>query len=151
VNEKNKDIKSPREIFELAQSMFLSKDLSGFSDLFATDGVLELPFHIKKSMRLVQGRENIRSYLAAMPATLLKPMEYRSMTIHETNDLEVIIAEYDIYGEVTANGKPFQRRYIQMFKVHNGEIVTLRDYWNPIDTFEILDRLPELCTMLTQK
>jgi ketosteroid isomerase-like protein len=38
-----------------------------------------------------------------------------------------------------------------MFKVHNGEIVTLRDYWNPIDTFEILDCFPELCTMLTQK
>ncbi|MCD2348353.1 hypothetical protein [Clostridium guangxiense] len=53
VNEKNKDIKSPREIFELAQSMVLSKDLSSFSDLFATDGLLELTFHTKKSMRLV--------------------------------------------------------------------------------------------------
>lgn len=151
MNEKNKDIKSPREIFELAQSMFLSKDLSSFSDLFSTDGVLELPFHTKESMRLVQGRENIRSYLATMPATLLRPIGYNSMTIHETSDPEVIIAEYDMYGEVVANGKPFQRRYLQILRVHNGEIVTLRDYWNPIDTFEILDRLPELCTMLTQK
>ncbi len=150
MNEENKNMKSPREIFELAQSMFLSKDLSSFSDLFATDGVLELPFHTKKSMRLIQGRENIRSYLATMPATLLKPIGYKSMTIHETSDHEVIIAEYDMYGEVTANGKPFQRRYLQVVKVHNGEIVTLRDYWNPIDTFEILDRLPELCTILTQ-
>lgn len=53
VNEKNKDIKSLREIFELAQSMVLSKDLSSFSDLFATDGLLELTFNTKKSMRLV--------------------------------------------------------------------------------------------------
>jgi ketosteroid isomerase-like protein len=66
--------------------------LNSFSDLFATDGVLELPFHTKKSMRLVQGRENIRSYLATMPATLLKPIEYRSMTIHETKDPEVMMA-----------------------------------------------------------
>lgn len=151
MKEKNKNMRSPREVFELAQSMFLSKDLSSFSDLFATDAIFELPFHTQKSMRLVQGRENIHNYLATVPVTLLKPIGYKSMTIYDTTDPEVIIAEYDMYGEVMANGKPFQRRYLQMFKVHNGEIVTLRDYWNPIDTFEILDRLPELCTMLTQK
>ncbi len=150
MNEENKNIRSPREIFELAQTMFLNKDLSSFSDLFASDGILELPFHIQKSMRLIQGRENIRNYLAMMPAALLKPIGYKSMTIHETSNPEIIIAEYDMYGEVTANSKPFQRRYLQVVEVRNGEIITLRDYWNPIDTFEILDRLPELCTILTQ-
>lgn len=49
---------------------------------------------------------------------------YKSIVIHETNNLEVILAEYDMCGEVIATDKPFQRRYIQMFKVHNGEIVT---------------------------
>ncbi|WP_315070190.1 nuclear transport factor 2 family protein [uncultured Clostridium sp.] len=151
MNEENKNIRSPREIFELAQTMFLNKDLSSFSDLFASDGILELPFHIQKSMRLIQGRENIRNYLAMMPVALLKPIGYESMTIHETSNSEIIIAEYDMYGEVMANSKPFQRRYLQVVEVRNGEIITLRDYWNPIDTFEILDRLPELCTILTQK
>lgn len=72
------------------------------------------------------------------------------MIIHEISNPEIIIAEYDMYGEVTANSKPFQRSYLQVVEVRNCEIITLRDYWNPIDTFEMLDRLPELCTILTQ-
>jgi ketosteroid isomerase-like protein len=139
-----------KKTFEFAQSLFLNKDLNGFSDLFATDGVFELPFSPQKSNRIIKGRENIRAYLATVPIAALKPIGYKSTTIYETNDPEVIIAEYDMFGEVIATGLPFQLRYIQMVKVHNGEIVTLHDYWNPFGFPEILNRLPELFSMITQ-
>ncbi|EGW41388.1 hypothetical protein DOT_0640 [Desulfosporosinus sp. OT] len=31
-------------------------------------------------------------------------------------------------------------RYVQIFEIHNGEIVTLRDYRNPLGSFEMLNR-----------
>jgi uncharacterized protein len=148
-----KDTNNPRKIFELVQSMFVTKDFSSFSDLIAMDAVLELPFSPQKSNRLIQGRENILAYLAgvAKKQTPLRPTGYKSMTIYDTNDPEVIIAEFDMCGEVIATGLPYQLSYIDIFKVHNGQIINLRDYWNPLGTPEILGSLPELFTMLTQK
>jgi len=84
MNEKNNNVRNAREIFELAQSMFLKKDLTSFADLFATDGVLELPFSTDKSKRFIQGRENIRAYLAGVDKSSLaslRPTGYQSMTI----------------------------------------------------------------------
>ena len=151
MTEKNNHTSNAREIFELAQSMALKKDLNSYADLFASDGVLELPFSPHKSKRVIQGRENIRAYLAGVANAPLRPTGYKAMTIYETTDPEVIIAEYDMCGEVVATGQPYQLRYLQIVKVHHGEIVTLRDYWNPLGTSEILGRLPELFAMLTQK
>ena len=155
MTEKNNKVRNAREVFELAQSMFLEKkDLNSYADLFASDGALELPFSPHKSKRFIQGRENIRAYLAEVAKasfTSLRPTGFKSMTIYETIDPEVIIAEWDMRGEVEVTRQPFQLRYLQIFKVHNGEIVTLRDYWNPLGTSEILGRLPELFARLTQK
>lgn len=89
--------------------MFLNKDLNGLWDLIAMDAVLELPFSPQKSNKLIQGRENICDYLAgvAKAQTPLRPTGYKSMTIYDTNDPEVIIAEYDMCGEVVATGLPY--------------------------------------------
>ncbi|WP_040411070.1 PhzA/PhzB family protein [Desulfosporosinus sp. OT] len=70
----------------------------------------------------------------------LRPIAYKTLTIYETTDPTVIIAEYDLSGEVDTTGVPYQLRYVQIFEIHNGEIVTLRDYRNPLGSFEMLNR-----------
>ncbi len=148
-----KENNNPRKIVERLLSMFLSKDLNGSQDLIAMDAVYELPFSPLKSNKLIKGRENILAYLAgvAKKQAPLKLAGYKSMTIYDTNDPEVIIAEFDICGEVIATGLPYQLSYVDIFKVHNGQIVNLRDYWNPLATPEILNSLPELFASITQK
>jgi ketosteroid isomerase-like protein len=66
--------------------------------------------------------------------------QFRSIVVHETVDPEVIVAEFVVHG-VTA-GHPYQFSNLQVMTVRNGEIVSLRDYWNPLDR-------PELATFAT--
>lgn len=129
---------TPRAMFERLLPMFLAKDLEGFADLFAEDGVHELPFAPPGVPRHIRGRDNIRGYFRAITETPLAHRELRSVTIYETTDPEVAIAEYDAHGEVTFSGQPYVIRYLQIMRLVNGQIASWCDYWNPAEAARLL-------------
>jgi ketosteroid isomerase-like protein len=141
----------PRELLERAQHLFLKKDLNGFADMFAEDGTHELPFAPPGVPAVLQGRENIRGYLTAITSTPIEFSEFRDMTIHDTADPEVLIAEYEAAGVIVSSGAPYHARYIQVLRARNGEILLWRDYWSPLSGAEALGRLPQLFKALTGK
>jgi hypothetical protein len=134
----------PREVFARAKRLALAKDLDGFADLFAPDGVHELPFAPPGIPRRLEGRETLREYFAAITGTPLKHTGFTDMTVYETTDPGVIIAEYDAHGTVTSTGRPYQLRYVQIVKVRDGQIALWRDYWDPLASAELLGRIPDL-------
>jgi ketosteroid isomerase-like protein len=135
---------SARAVFEQAKRLSLAKDLEGFADLFAPDGVHELPFAPPGIPRRLEGQETLRGYFAAITGTPLKHASFENMTVYETADPGVIIAEYDAHGTVTSTGRPYQLRYVQVVKVRDGQITLWRDYWDPLASAELLGRIPEL-------
>ncbi|MFC7619670.1 nuclear transport factor 2 family protein [Microlunatus sp. GCM10028923] len=124
---------TPRRLLERSQELFLSKDLDAFADLFAEDGTHELPFAPPGVPAHLRGREPIRRYLTSITTTPLEITEFRDLVVHDTADPEVIIAEYEAAGVVTATGRPYSVRYVQLLRARDGEIVTWRDYWSPLD------------------
>ena len=138
-----KSVRTTREVFDQAKRLVLAKDLAGFADLFAIDGVHESPFAPPGVPRRLQGRETLREYFAALSSTPLTHDQFRNMTVYETSDPEVVIAEYDAHGHVT-DGREYELRYLQVVRVLDGEIVLWRDYWNPLAGAELLGRVPEL-------
>ena len=52
------------------------------------------------------------------------------MTIHETTDPEVIIAEFWYRGHVTGSDRTFEAANVQVIRVRDGLIVSSRDYHN---------------------
>lgn len=139
----------PRDLFARAQDLFLAKDLDGFADMFADDGVHELPFAPPGVPKHLQGRENIRGYFAAITSTPMQLTELRDLTIYETTDPEVILAEYEAAGIVVSTGQPYISRYIQVLRARNGKVALWRDYWNPLAGAQALGRLPQLFSVLT--
>ena len=135
---------SAREVFEQARRLSLTKDLDGFADLFALDGVHELPFAPPGIPRRLEGRETLREYFAAITGTPLKHTRFENMTVYETADPGVIIAEYDAHGTVTSTGRHYQLRYVQVVEVREGRITLWRDYWDPLASAELLGRIPDL-------
>jgi ketosteroid isomerase-like protein len=135
---------SAREVFEQAKRLSLAKDLDGCADLFALNGVHELPFAPPGIPRRLEGRETLREYFAAITGTPLKHTRFENMTVYETADPGVIIAEYDAHGTVTSTGRSYQLRYVQVMKVQEGQITLWRDYWDPLASAELLGRIPEL-------
>ncbi|WP_081687493.1 nuclear transport factor 2 family protein [Glycomyces tenuis] len=123
----------PREVLARAQELFLRKDLNAFADMFAEDGTHELPFAPPGVPRLLKGREAIRRYLTSITSTPMVLEGFGDLTVHETADPDVVIAEYVARGTVVSTGKPYSMPYVQLLRVADGEILTWRDYWSPLE------------------
>lgn len=123
---------TPRQAFERIQRSTLAKDPS-YPDLYAEDGVHEMPFARPGVPRRLEGRDNIRAFLGrAAGAAPMTFTEFRNVRVHETTDPGTIICEYDLHGVVTKTGEPFVFSYVLLLTVRNGQIALVRDY---MDTF----------------
>jgi len=129
---------SPREVFERVLRAILDVQMDVYADLFATGGTLDLPFAPPGIPRRIEGREAVRAFIRAGAEALgaAPPQwQFRSVQVHETVDPEVIVTEFEVHG--LAAGRPYQFANLQVMTVRNGEIVSLRDYWNPLDRLEL--------------
>jgi ketosteroid isomerase-like protein len=129
-----------RSVFERLQEATLTRNPQ-IAELFAADGVIEWPFARPGAPTRIIGLPAIRSlYTAWFQAP---PLEYQAFTgtvVHETADPEFIVVEYDIQGVTTSSRTPFRLGVIRTLRVHDGHIVLLREYMNPLALTEALNR-----------
>lgn len=129
---------SPRKVFERALQSIQDVQMDVYTDLFAADAIFELPFAPPGIPRRFEGREAIRAFIQAGAdrlRTSSPQWQFRSVVVHETIDPEVIVTEFEVHG--VAAGAPYQFSNLQVMTVRKGEIVSLRDYWNPLDRHEL--------------
>ncbi|EFL22278.1 conserved hypothetical protein [Streptomyces himastatinicus ATCC 53653] len=55
-----------------------------------------------------------------------------NITIHETTDPEVIVAEFEYQGTVVETGEPFALPGIFVLRVRDGQIISSRDYFDHV-------------------
>jgi uncharacterized protein len=119
---------TPRQAFERIKQSTLTKD-PDYPNLYAENGVHELPFASPGRPRRIEGRENIRAFFnRAIGVTPLEFKEFRNVRIHDTADPDTIICEYDLAGVVVKSGEPFTLSYILVITVRDGELALVRDY-----------------------
>jgi ketosteroid isomerase-like protein len=66
------------------------------------------------------------------------------ITIHETTDPEVIVAEFEYRGTVVETGERFAQPAIFVLRVRDGEIVSSRDYFDHLTAARLRGRLDAL-------
>lgn len=128
----DRNVPTPREVFLLKQESISRLDADGQADLFAEDGVLEVPFAAGDLPRRFEGRATIRAVTSAALENAQRGTRrlvgHLEETIYDTDDPEVVIAEFVSQTEDLETGERFQAPYIQLMRVRNGEIVLFRDY-----------------------
>src|ERR1700689_4653087 len=67
-----------------------------------------------------------------------------NVTIHETTDPEVIVAEFEYQGTAAGTGEPYALPGIFVLRVRNGEIVSSRDYFDHLTAARVRGQLGEL-------
>ncbi len=140
---------SPREVVEQVRRMVAGEGVV-FADLFAQDGVLEYPFAMPGQPRELHGREAIRSYFAAAPASReLFEMDGVEALVRDTDDPEVVVTEIEHHGRSAVTGQPYRFRALGVIRIRDGEIVSYRDYMDPLAAARLLGRTAELATALT--
>ena len=109
----------------------ITRDPDAYAELFTDDGVYEAPFvPDDHPLRRLTGRAAIRAGVAAyhqMPAPPVGVVDFErsAYVLHDTADPDTFIVEID-----TVLTEPDSRMsLIQIFRVHDGLIVQLRDYF----------------------
>ena len=96
---------NPRELVEHALELLLAKDMAAFAGLWAEDGILEFPFAAPGYPPRLDGRAAVADYLRGYP-DVLDVREIPAKMLHQTDDPEVVIAEFEAAGIVVATEMP---------------------------------------------
>ena len=126
----------PQKIFERYILAMMNRDADAQAELFAPDGVIEAPLVPAGSTypRRMQGREEIRTGLRAIherSATVIRKVnvEASRYVLHTTADPDVFIVEIDTAVEI--DGEPTTMSLVQIYRLRDGEVVEMRDYFAP--------------------
>ncbi|MGP3950991.1 nuclear transport factor 2 family protein [Streptomyces sp. 7N604] len=127
---------TPAGVFRHGMDLLLAKDIAGWVDLWAEDGVIEFPFAPPGAPRRLEGRAAVQAYMAHYPDHIdLAALPY--LEVHRTEDPEVVIVEMRAEGRAVATGKPFASSYIAVVTIKDGLFTHYRDYWDPLAALEI--------------
>lgn len=133
-------VRTARETVELLLHTTVSGTRDQMADLYAPDVVIEIPFAPDGIPAVTNGRETMRARMNAA-ASLFTFDSVSDVTLHETADPEVVIAEYRIHGHLSSSGKPFSLTFVMVTRVRDGLIVWSRDYGNPLETAALAEEM----------
>jgi ketosteroid isomerase-like protein len=104
--------RTPRETVDQLLHATVSETPGDMADCYAPQVIIEMPFAVDALFppRIDTTREDLRARFNAGAATR-RYKTLSNVTIHETADPEVVIAEYELHGERTATGEPFCLRF----------------------------------------
>ena len=123
-------VPTPAQVLEQRREVLLKQDVDGFVELFAPDGVIELPFAGPGMPSRLAGQQAIRDFSHRMDASPLRIDDLEATALYHTDDPEVVIVELATRGTVTSTGRTFEATSIQVFRIRGGKIVLFRDYFN---------------------
>ena len=119
-----------REVWEHLVAHQVTRDIDGWVDSFAIDGIMEWPFRLKGVPPRLEGRNAIRAALEPVWERAKKSKRrisgHERVVFHETTDPEVAIVEFDMVGE-TVRG-PFRQTMVYLLRVRGGRVLLLREF-----------------------
>ena len=136
-------VPTPAQVLERRRELLLKQDVDGFVELFAPDGVIELPFAGPGMPSRLAGQQAIRDFSHRTAASPLRIDELEATAVYHTDDPEVVIIELATRGTVTSTGGTFTGTSIQVFRIRDGKIVLFRDYFNAAGLEDVLARIAQ--------
>lgn len=114
------------------------------ADTFADNAIYEFPFLNPSRPERYDGREAIRAGFRAAWIPGRVRIEGVRVTVHDTSDPEVVIAEGELDAAIPDAERRFMSRFVLVVRARGGRIVHIRDYTDAIRVARAMARLPEL-------
>jgi ketosteroid isomerase-like protein len=130
----------PREVFLALVHGVADGRWDELPDLYAEQTHVVHPFDPLRGAAL-RTRDELREHFRPTDAGPRLNRRPANITIHETTDPEVIIAEFEYQGTVADTGEPFALPAVFVLRVRNGEIVSSRDYFDHVTSARIRGQL----------
>jgi uncharacterized protein len=142
--------RSPREVFLALVNAIAGGDVEAVPDLYAEQIDVVHPFDPLHGAPLHSRDQLRKSIESRLRSGAPRPPHRRvgNVTIHETTDPEVIVAEFEYQGTTDA-GEPYALPAVFVMRVRNGEIVSSRDYHDHLASARVRGQLGELFAALS--
>jgi uncharacterized protein len=140
--------RSPREVFLALVNGIADGNPDGLPELYAEQIDVVHPFDPMHGAPL-RSRDELRKRMEQFAAGPRPRRRVGNVTIHETTDPEVIVAEFEYQGTSPGTGEPYALPAIFVLRVRNGEIVSSRDYHDHLASARVAGRLGELFAALS--
>ena len=120
----------PFEVWNFACGVLREGAGVEWADMFAVDGVMEMPLAPGGFPKRIEGREEIRRLMAPVQrkAYELHPVTRSDLVVHRTDDPEVVVCEFVSHRTEASTGDVYVMPYVHVVRVRDGEILLLRDY-----------------------
>lgn len=130
--------RTPQEIFQsYLYAGTMTRNADALAESFTEDGVFEAPLMPAGAAfpRRLVGREEIRTAMAAYYERPVKEggspnFEKSGYVLHTTSDPDVFIVEIDTVFDGDG-GEEVAVSLVQIFRIRDGKIARLRDYFAP--------------------
>jgi ketosteroid isomerase-like protein len=137
---------TPREVFLKLVHGVCDERWADVVELYAEKTDVSHPFHPLGAPPL-RSREELRAHFLGGPQPYQGVTLRRqpvNITVHETGDPEVIVAEFQYEGTVVETGEPFAIPAIFVMRVRDGKIVESRDYLDHLRSAAARGMLPDV-------
>ena len=139
---------SPREVFLALVNGVAEGRADDLPDLYAEQTYVVHPFDPLRAPAM-HTRDELREHFRPGDDGPRLHRRVEAVTVHETADPEVIVAEFEYRGTVADTGEEFVLPGIFVLRVRDGEIVSSRDYFDHVTAARIRGRLDELVAAVT--
>ncbi|WP_322871569.1 nuclear transport factor 2 family protein [Streptomyces goshikiensis] len=138
---------SPREVFHTLLERISAERFSELAELYAPDAVVETVFE-PVGPRLFEGRAVLEARFAEVSAGRPVQLTPANVLVRETDDPEVVVAEWDYRVHHRATGRSFETANVQILRVRDGLIVESRDFHDHLALIVAGGNLPQLVAAL---
>ncbi|MFJ8623451.1 nuclear transport factor 2 family protein [Kitasatospora sp. NPDC093550] len=138
---------SPREVLLELLAGITEGRFTELARLYAEDAVVETVF-APVEPRVFEGRAVIAERFAQVGAHMPLELRAKNVVVRETDDPEVIVAQFDYQAHHRHTGRDFEVANVLVLRVRDGLIVDSRDYHDHLALAVAGDGLPELVAAL---
>ncbi len=135
--------RTPREVFLALVDGVAAGRWAELPDLYADRTHVVHPFHPLRPAPL-RTRDELREHFTPTEGDPRLDRRAVNITVHETADPEVIVAEFEYQGTNLDTGEPFTQPAIFVLRVRDGQIVESRDYFDHVTAARIRGQLGAL-------
>jgi ketosteroid isomerase-like protein len=142
---------TPEEVFLRLVHGVADRDFEVLPTLYAEKTDVRHPMSPYGDHPLLS-REALREHFGGTGPRVAEVVRFRpdAIRVHQTQDPEVIVAEFDYAGTVIATGESFRVPCVFVLRVRDGEIVESRDYIDHVAMARARGQLDELVAVLRE-
>ena len=109
-----------------------------YFDTFAEDAIFESRYHFPGWPSTIRGRANLMASLSGYGNTI-RLQSGDKLRVHRSQDIRVVILEYEVHGKILSTGAPYHNRLISIITIENRKIVHWRDYMDSLAAWTALN------------